>query len=156
MNISSKTALAALAVAFMGVCGEARASIIYDVNLSNGTEAVNGTITTDGNTGTLLPADITAWNLTASGVFSFVLTQSDAGVLRECPAECVEASSSSLSLAPADLLILGSGTTAFDQINFEPSGTVVAVTSAAGESFVFDPALSAVAESGTVSAVPEP
>ncbi len=41
-----------------------RADIQYNVNLSIGTGTVTGTITTDGNTGTLGLADFTDWNLT--------------------------------------------------------------------------------------------
>src|SRR5438046_8443851 len=56
-----------LAVALVCVCGVARSNIVYDVNISNGTETISGTITTDGNTGPLVPGDIIAWNLMAVG-----------------------------------------------------------------------------------------
>jgi len=38
-------------------------SIIYDVNFNDGTNSVTGTITTNGQTGVLLPTDITGWSL---------------------------------------------------------------------------------------------
>jgi hypothetical protein len=38
-------------------------SIIYDVNINDGTNSVTGTITTNGHIGVLLPTDITGWNL---------------------------------------------------------------------------------------------
>jgi hypothetical protein len=84
VNISAKAALAALAAtAFMGVSGGAKASIIYDVNVSDGTESVNGTITTDGNTGALSSSDFTAWDLTVAGTSAlpepFIITSADAG-----------------------------------------------------------------------------
>ena len=42
-----------LTVALMCVCGVARPSIVYDVNITDGIETISGTITTDGTTGTL-------------------------------------------------------------------------------------------------------
>ena len=38
-------------------------AIVYDVNFSDGTNSVTGTITTDGNFGPLSSSDITAWAL---------------------------------------------------------------------------------------------
>lgn len=96
-----------LALAFMSLCGEARANIIYDVNVTDGTESVIGTITTDGNTGTLAPADIAAWDLTASGAFSFVITSLDAGAYVTCFAPgCADASSSALVVVGGERLEL--------------------------------------------------
>ena len=46
-------------------CGVAEPShaLTYDVNFSDGTNSVTGTITTNGHTGVLLQTDITGWNL---------------------------------------------------------------------------------------------
>jgi hypothetical protein len=84
VNMSAKVALAVLATAaFVGVSGGAKASIIYSVNVSDGTESVNGTITTDGNTGALSSSDFTAWDLTVAGTSPlpdpFVITSADVG-----------------------------------------------------------------------------
>jgi hypothetical protein len=56
------------------VCGThlAHASpIIYGVSISDGTETVAGTITTNGTVGTLSTADITGFSLSASGPITF-------------------------------------------------------------------------------------
>jgi hypothetical protein len=42
-----------LAFALMCVCGLARSSIVYNVNITDGTETISGTITTDGTIGAL-------------------------------------------------------------------------------------------------------
>ena len=60
-----------LAAALMAVCGVASANIIYNVNLSGGGETVTGTITTDGASGLLTPADFISWSLSASGLLTF-------------------------------------------------------------------------------------
>jgi hypothetical protein len=56
------------------VCGThlAHASpIIYDVSISDGTETITGTITTNGFLGTLSTTDITGFSLSASGPITF-------------------------------------------------------------------------------------
>ena len=60
-----------LALALMCVVEVAGASIVYIVNVTDGTETVTGTITTDGVTPTIAATDITAWDLSASGPASF-------------------------------------------------------------------------------------
>jgi hypothetical protein len=61
-----------LAVALMCVCGVAAATpIVYNVYISDGTETVSGTITTDGTIGVLAAGDITAWHLAAVGPQTF-------------------------------------------------------------------------------------
>ena len=166
MNISSKTALAALAVAFMSVSGGARASMIYDVNASDGTEAVNGTITTDGNTGTLVLADITAWNLTVSGTSPlpapFTITSADSGAQIGCTngvgGGCADASASQLSWAFPHSVIMA------DVVGSVITGEVVFTASSIdfgglgcsnSVCYVLDGAPTAEAQVAT-SAVPEP
>jgi hypothetical protein len=51
-----------LAATWCGVAAPSHA-LTYDVNFSDGTNTVTGTITTNGHTGALLPTDITGWNL---------------------------------------------------------------------------------------------
>ncbi len=46
----------------------ASANIVYNVDRTVGMGSVTGTITTDGNTGTLGLGDFLAWNLTLKGV----------------------------------------------------------------------------------------
>ena len=63
-----------------------RADIIYDVSRTVGTGTATGFIRTDGNTGSLVTADILDWNLSMTvGVTTFNLTGplsgSDSGVL---------------------------------------------------------------------------
>jgi hypothetical protein len=60
-----------LAVALMSVCGVASANIIYNVDITDGTETVSGTITTDGVIGALDVSDVIAWDLIAVGPVSF-------------------------------------------------------------------------------------
>ena len=48
------------------------APITYNVDITNGTETVSGTITTDGITGALTSGDIDAFDLTATGPVAFV------------------------------------------------------------------------------------
>ncbi len=58
--------LALLAVVLMCVCGVARSSFNYFIDIESGGESVKGTITTD-KTGVLAAGDISAWVLYASG-----------------------------------------------------------------------------------------
>src|SRR5271155_4209808 len=58
-----------LAVALMSLYGVASANIVYNIDITDflgGPNSVTGTITTDGDTGTLAVGDITAWTLTSS------------------------------------------------------------------------------------------
>ncbi len=50
--------LGLISVVLLGVCGVASSSIVYNVDITDGTETVSGTITTDGNTGALAAGDI--------------------------------------------------------------------------------------------------
>jgi hypothetical protein len=77
-----------LAAALMGVCGVARPSIVYTVNISDGIEMVSGTITTDGLIGTLNASDITAWDLTAAGPVAFAENSSIPGAFLLCSFGC--------------------------------------------------------------------
>lgn len=71
-----------LAVVLIGLCGIAAATpIVYNVNISDGTETVTGTITTDGKIGTLAASDITAWDLAASGPEPFLTSSSLLGAM---------------------------------------------------------------------------
>jgi len=59
----------------------ASAAITYQVDQTIGLGSVVGTITTDGNTGTLGASDITAWNLNLNGVGATLnLTNLNSGV----------------------------------------------------------------------------
>lgn len=51
----------------IAVSPAAAAATIYNLDYTSGSLAVVGSITTDGNTGTLLSTDITGWNLTFTG-----------------------------------------------------------------------------------------
>jgi PEP-CTERM motif len=77
-----------LAAALMGVCGVARPSIVYTVNISDGIEMVSGTITTDGLIGTPNASDITGWNLTAAGPAAFAENSSIPGAILLCSFGC--------------------------------------------------------------------
>jgi len=69
-----KNVMVLLTMALSCACSEAGANIVYSVDITDGTETLSGTITTDGTIGPLSAADFTAWDLTASGPASFVLT----------------------------------------------------------------------------------
>src|ERR1700720_4677145 len=84
-----KNIVGLLAVVLIGLCGVAAATpIVYGVNISDGTETVTGTITTDGNLGTLVAADITAWSFTAIGPVTFSINSTLLGALIRCGASC--------------------------------------------------------------------
>jgi hypothetical protein len=69
-----------IALVFIMLPTIVRADIQYNVNLSIGTGTVTGTITTDGNTGTLGLSDFTDWNLTIKdGVVTANLTGPSSG-----------------------------------------------------------------------------
>ena len=94
-----------LTAALICVCGVASANIIYNVNITDGTETVSGTITTDGSTGTLAPADITAWDLTATGPVAFSINSAPPGALFCVPGDCgLQATLSSLTYDFSDPL----------------------------------------------------
>src|SRR6476659_2496100 len=68
----------ALGAGLLGA-GPASASIIYTVDQTIGVGSVIGTITTDGQTGTLGIANFLSWNLTLNGDgASFTIASSDA------------------------------------------------------------------------------
>ncbi len=69
--------LGLISVVLLGVCGVASASIIYNVDITDGTETVSGTITTDGVIGALDLSDVIAWDLIAGGPVSFHTESSD-------------------------------------------------------------------------------
>jgi hypothetical protein len=78
-----------LAVALMCVCGIAAATpIVYNVNISDGTETVTGTITTDGLFGPLVAGDITAWSLSASGPVPILISSTIPGASVSCSVNC--------------------------------------------------------------------
>jgi hypothetical protein len=56
-----------LGVSLMWVAQIASADIIYNVDITDGTETVSGTITTDGAIGHIVATDITGFNLTVTG-----------------------------------------------------------------------------------------
>ena len=72
--------VALLALALICVCGVAKSSIVYNVDVTDGSETVFGTITTDGVIGTLVGSDITAWDLTATGPVLYGPHTSSTGV----------------------------------------------------------------------------
>ena len=54
------------------------APITYNVNIGSSPDTVTGTITTDGNTGNLLPSDFVSWDITIKdGTSTFELTQAN-------------------------------------------------------------------------------
>ena len=57
----------AIGVLIGSACAEAKADVVYNMAVSDGTEAVTGTLTTNGATGTLVAADVLGWDLTAAG-----------------------------------------------------------------------------------------
>lgn len=59
----SVTLLSAIAAALVVSAGAASASTIFNLDLENGGYSAKGTITTDGNQGTLATADIVDWNI---------------------------------------------------------------------------------------------
>ena len=67
-------------------CAEAKADVVYNMAVSDGTEAVTGTLTTNGATGTLVAADVLGWDLTAAGKVDFTLTNADYS--RRCSCQC--------------------------------------------------------------------
>jgi hypothetical protein len=75
MKTKLSVALAAAACALALSVGAAKASVVYDVDLSAGIRgSVTGTITTDGTIGTLNSGNITGWDLTLNeGSDTFVL-----------------------------------------------------------------------------------
>ena len=78
-----------LAVALMCVCGVARPSIIYNVDIAGQGETITGTITTDGMIGGLVASDITAWSLTASGPMGLSIDSLLVGAAVSCaPSGC--------------------------------------------------------------------
>ena len=50
--------------ALIVLAGQPASAITYNINVSEGGNSVTGTITTNGNLGSLASTDITAWNLT--------------------------------------------------------------------------------------------
>jgi hypothetical protein len=60
--------LGLLAVALMGVSGVSLSNpITYDLSFANGSSTLTASITTDGSTGAIGSANITAWTFTDSG-----------------------------------------------------------------------------------------
>jgi PEP-CTERM motif len=91
-----KSVVKLLTVALVCAWSVASANIVYNVNISDGTETVAGTITTDGFIGTLLSTDFVAWNLSATGSLAFVL--SSPGALFGCGAAGCGATGTASSL----------------------------------------------------------
>jgi hypothetical protein len=65
--ILNRWLLALIIAGGLALAGEARANIVYQVNLPIGAGGVIGTITTDGKTGVLGAADFLSWNMTVFG-----------------------------------------------------------------------------------------
>jgi hypothetical protein len=60
-----------VAVCACGMQTAAASSIVYDVNIVNGTNSITGTLTTDGQLGALMATDFTDWDIVvASGSVS--------------------------------------------------------------------------------------
>jgi hypothetical protein len=130
-----------LAVAFLGISGVANAlPIVYRVDISDATESVAGTITTNGMSGPLGAGDITAWSLSATGPFParVASTSGPPGYLVCFPDPgCVSAD-------PAGLRLDFSGTGSYlsfvypsarpDRIEFEwPVGSVTVTSASTGQ-----------------------
>jgi hypothetical protein len=57
---------------------QSASALTYDVDYAIGAGSVVGTVETDGNTGTLVASDITAWDLTLNGIgASYTITSGD-------------------------------------------------------------------------------
>lgn len=121
-----------LAVAIMCVSGVAVATpIVYNVNITDGTETISGTITTDGVIGTLVASDIVGWSMFAMGPIGGSFTSATHGSRVQCLINCggLQATSTTLEY---DFSILDAGML-FDtvgvegnQIFFRSGGVVVA------------------------------
>jgi PEP-CTERM motif len=80
-----KNIVGLLAVALIWVCGVAAATpIVYNVNITDGTETVSGTITTDGMIGTLVAGDVTNWALSATGPVALSINSTLPGAIVDC------------------------------------------------------------------------
>jgi hypothetical protein len=152
------TILGLLAVALMFVCGVASANIVYNVDITDGTETISGTITTDGHTGTLLLGDITAWDLTATGPVAFSINSTLSGAIDGCaPSGCgLTASAASLVYdfsAPSDNTIFCGDlcNPATPIINLVAFGPNVFINGAGLPFYVFG-----ITVPTTIASVPEP
>ena len=103
-----------LAVALLCPFGMSIAKpIVYNVHISDSTETVSGTITTDGTIGELFASDIASWNFTVVGPVSFSIASSEVGSGLYCggfstndPSNCgIVASASELIMQ--DTLLFG-------------------------------------------------
>ncbi len=113
-----------LAAALLCAWSVASANIIYSVNLTDGTETVSGSITTDGNVGAITAADIVAWSLTASGVVdaSIASTMPGAAAPRCLLNGCaLVATATALSL---DLLTFKQGLVFFVSLGFKHNESI--------------------------------
>lgn len=63
----NQTLLAMTIAGGLGLAGEAKANIIYNVNEAIGAGGVVGTLTTDGKIGVIGASDILSWNFTVTG-----------------------------------------------------------------------------------------
>jgi hypothetical protein len=85
INSRHRTSIPLMALALMCGAHGAEAAIVYNVDITNGTETLTGTITTDGQTGPLAATDFTAWSFTASNPASFgPITQASASAKVTC------------------------------------------------------------------------
>jgi hypothetical protein len=124
----------AIGVLIGSACAEAKADVVYNMAVSDGTEAVTGTLTTNGATGTLVAADVLGWDLTAAGKVDFTLTNADsrAGVVANVacgPGGCLQASPTQLS-GPSELEIIVADVTRAGTTSIQLGTTVTSVDDA--------------------------
>ncbi len=124
----------AIGVLIGSACAEAKADVVYNMAVSDGTEAVTGTLTTNGATGTLLAADVLGWDLTAAGKVDFTLTNADsrAGVVANVacgPGGCLQASPTQL-FGPSELEIIVADVTRAGTTSIQLGTTVTSVDDA--------------------------
>jgi hypothetical protein len=148
-----------LAVVLIGLCGIAAATpIVYSVNISDGTETLTGTITTDGTIGSLVAGDIIAWSLSASGPATFLISSTLPGSMVSCGASCGLFATASLlkydfSSAASSLDFLVNTGGQIRQVVFTVGGILAAAPTVSH--FIPEQGLQTIATVASVS-VPEP
>jgi hypothetical protein len=119
-------------------CGVASANIIYNVNFSDGTDTLYGTIETDGTTGALDVPNIKSWDFHASGAVTFDISSADAGSLNFCApgfgcglTATVEALSFDFTLGPYTIFRVVTGGITEADVEFGGPNVVVGNSSTA-------------------------
>ncbi len=154
----------AIGLLMSGLCSEARADIIYNVYVTDGTETVTGTITTDGNTGALAVGDITAWDLMAAGLAAtFTISSADSGAKAFfCDSTGCGLSASLADLSPAtgigyfEEILPGTPPTPWDAILFGETNWSATECASTAEECHVGPDNDYTEAGGLIGTVPEP